>query len=183
MTPEHSTTTTTDSVLLEQLRGGSAKGLSQLYTRYYERVLRFCVSLLKDRQLAEDVAQNVFLKLHLAQQTIRNGDSLQSWLFTVARNLAYNELERKRPAELCDEEIVWDGEAPDDALVVRERKELVDAALVRLHVPYREVLVLRVYEQLSYDEIAAITGTTVASVKSRLFKARKALVEKLQPYI
>jgi len=182
MTPETSASTLSDPVLFEQMRNGNANGFTQLYRRYHGRVLRYCVSLLSDRDWSEDIVQNVFLKLHMSQQTIRDGQSLQSWLFTVARNEAYGGLAKKKPVELTDA-VVWEGESPDDALLSKERTELVNEVLQRLHIPYREVILLRVYEQLSYDEIASITGTTVPSVKSRLFKARKALVRNLQPFI
>jgi RNA polymerase sigma-70 factor (ECF subfamily) len=174
--------TLTDAVLLDQFRSGNAGGLSQLYTRYHGRVLRYCAGLLNDRQQAEDIVQNVFVKLNAAKHTIRSGQSLQSWLFTVARNEAYTEMSKKKATELCDT-VVWDGDSPDDELMLKERKELIDAVLQRLRLPYRDVIVLRVYEQLSYEEIAEITGTTVSSVKSRLFKARKALVTKLHPFL
>jgi len=182
MTPETSAGILSDPVLFEQMRNGNANGLTQLYRRYSGRVLRYCISLLNDRDRSEDIVQNVFLKLHTSQQTIRDGQTLQSWLFTVARNEAYNELAKKKSVELT-EALVWEGESPDDELLSKERKELVHTVLQRLHLPFREVILLRVYEQMSYEEIAAITGTTIPSVKSRLFKARKALVRNLQPFI
>ncbi|HLP16711.1 MAG TPA: sigma-70 family RNA polymerase sigma factor [Bacteroidota bacterium] len=171
-----------DIELLEQLRRGDTIGLSHLYTRYRERLQRYCTGLLKDRDVAEDVVQNVFLKLHTGQDSIRNGQALERWLFTVARNEAYTFLVRKKPLPL-DESIIWEGDSPEDELMLKQRHEIVDAVVQRLHVAYREVIMLRIYEQLSYEEIAEITGTTIPSVKSRLFKARKALINQLQPVI
>jgi RNA polymerase sigma-70 factor, ECF subfamily len=173
--------TPSDSALLDQIQCGNSNGLSQLYERYHERVLRYCVRLLSDRQQAEDIVQNVFLKVLTSGHAIRQGQSIQSWLFTVARNEAYTELGKKKPLAL-DDTLVWNGVLPDDALMSKERDEIIDAVIQHLYLPFREVIMLRVYEQLSYEEIAAITGTTVSSVKSRLFKARKALVLKLNLY-
>ena len=136
---------------------------------------------MKDQQRAEDAVQNVFLKLQTGQQNIRNGQSLQSWLFTVARNEALSDINKKKSVT-ADDSIVWEGDSPEDELLAKERKELIEIVLQRLHAPYREVIILREYERLSYEEIAGITGTTISSVKSRLFKARKALIEKLKPY-
>ena len=136
---------------------------------------------MKDQQRAEDAVQNVFLKLQTGQQNIRNGQSMQSWLFTVAHNEALSDINKKKSVT-ADDSIVWEGDSPEDELLAKERKELIEAVLQRLHAPYREVIILREYERLSYEEIAGISGTTVSSVKSRLFKARKALVEKLKPY-
>lgn len=142
--------------------------------------MRYSLRLLNDSQSAEDVVQNVFLKLQSERSTIRNADSLQSWIFTVARNEAFGEL-RRRKGEALDEEMVWEGELPDDVLTGKSRREVVESALKALYPSFREVIILREYEQLSYDEIAQVTNTTVSSVKSRLFKARKALIEKLKP--
>ena len=125
--------------------------------------------------------QNVFLKLQTGQQNIQNGQSLHSWLFTVAHNEALSDINRKKSVT-ADDSIVWEGDSPEDELLAKERKEVIEIMLQRLHAPYREVIILREYERLSYEEIAGLTGTTVSSVKSRLFKARKALIEKLKPY-
>ncbi len=173
---------TTDSALFEQIRSGNSQAFTQLYERYRVRLRRYCARLLNDEQSAEDVVQNVFIKLHSERETIRSGQSIQSWIFTVARNEAFGEL-RKGKLDPIDEEIVWEGTLPDEELQNRERKEIIDAALQHLHAPFREVIVLREYERLSYEEIASIMDTTISSVKSRLFKARKALIEKLKPYL
>ncbi|MDD8018592.1 MAG: sigma-70 family RNA polymerase sigma factor [Bacteroidota bacterium] len=153
-----------------------------MYTRYCGRVLRYCARLLKDTQAAEDAVQNVFVKLHAGRASIRNGQSLQSWVFTVARNEAFEEL-RRRKGELLSEEIVWEGVLPDEELSKKNRREAIESVLNALYPSFREIIILREYEQLSYDEIAQVTNTTVSSVKSRLFKARKALIEKLKPYL
>ena len=167
--------------MLDLLRSGDRKALGQLYDRYHQHLLRYCVRLLRDEQRAEDAVQNVFLKLQTGQQNIRNGQSMQSWLFTVAHNEALSDINKKKSVT-ADDSIVWEGDSPEDELLAKERKELIEIVLQRLHAPYREVIILREYERLSYEEIAGITGTTISSVKSRLFKARKALIEKLKPY-
>ena len=167
--------------MLDLLRSGDRKALGQLYDRYHQHLLRYCFRLLKDQQRAEDAVQNVFLKLQTGQQNIRNGQSMQSWLFTVAHNEALSDINKKKSVT-ADDSIVWEGDSPEDELLAKERKELIEIVLQRLHAPYREVIILREYERLSYEEIAGITGTTISSVKSRLFKARNALIEKLKPY-
>ena len=171
-----------DSVLLKELQSGHKEALAQLYGRYRERVLKHCTRLLCDEQAAKDVVQNVFMKLQTEHSTVRNGLSLQSWIFTVARNEAFGELRRKKNTVL-DEEILWEGELPDEELAKKDRKEIIESVLNMLYPSFREVIMLREYEQLSYEEIAQVTGLTISAVKSRLFKARKALIQKLQPYL
>ncbi|NUN70838.1 MAG: sigma-70 region 4 domain-containing protein, partial [Bacteroidetes bacterium] len=77
------------------------------------------------------------------------------------------------------DEPVWSGDQPDALMEQQDRTAAVAALLNALYPTYREVIVLREYDQLSYDEIAAVTGTSVASVKSRLFKARRAMLDRL----
>lgn len=163
------------------MRSGDHKALGQLYNRYHQQLVWYCVRLLGDEQCAEDAVQNAFLKLQTGQQRIRNGQYLRSWLFTVARNEALSDL-KKHKSVTADDSIVWDGDSPEDEMLAKERKDVIEIVLRRLRAPFREVIILREYERLPYVEIAAITGTTVSSVKSRLFKARKALIEKLKPY-
>ena len=163
------------------MRGGNRNALGELYNRHHQHLLRCCSRLLKDEHRAKDAVQNVFVKLQTGHQNIRNGQSLQSWLFAVARNEALADIRLKKNIT-ADDSIVWDGDSPEEELLAKERKDVVGIVLQRLSAPYREVIILREYEQLSYEEIAGITGATVSSVKSRLFKARKALIEKLIPY-
>lgn len=163
------------------MHAGDPNALGELYKRHHQHLLRYCSRLLKDEQCAKDAVQNVFVKLQAGQQNIRNGQSLQSWLFTVARNEALADIKLRKNLT-ADDSIAWDGDSPEEELLAKEMNDVVGIVLERLHAPYREVIILREYERLSYEEIAGVTGTTVSSVKSRLFKARKALIEKLKPY-
>lgn len=156
--------------------------LAHLYSRYRQRLIRFCLRLLNDKQSAEDTVQNVFLKLQAEHGTIRNTGSLKSWLFTVARNEVFGELRRKSGLE-PDDELVWNGDLPDEELAKRDRNERITLVLNSLYPAFREVIMLREYEQLSYEEIAQVTGSSIASVKSRLFKARKSMITKLRPFL
>jgi RNA polymerase sigma-70 factor (ECF subfamily) len=78
-----------ESVLFDQLHEGNPRAVEHLYERYRGRLLRFCIRLLGDDSIAEDIVQNVFEKLQKQSATIRSVDGLQSWLFTVARNEAF----------------------------------------------------------------------------------------------
>jgi RNA polymerase sigma-70 factor, ECF subfamily len=114
-----------------------------------------------------------------------SADSLQAWIFTIARNEAYTILRRMRPTEDLDAatENVWDDENPLEKVVQKERKEIVQHCLANLRPVYRELLILREYEQFSYEEISKITGASESSIKSGLFKARKAMGKKLEAIV
>jgi RNA polymerase sigma-70 factor (ECF subfamily) len=120
----------------------------------------------------------MFANIGLLQKT----ESFLPWLFSIARNEVLMHFRRKRWNGTQSGDDVWDETTPYDLVVSTETREIVQQLLRNLKSEYREVLVLREYEQLSYSQIAQITGDTESSVKSRLFKARKALTIKFKEF-
>jgi len=172
-----------DEQLLEQLQLGSPSAFAQLYQRYKHRVYAYCYRLLRDEQRAEDVVQETFLKIHENLYLLQKPEMFRPWLFSIARNEAYTHLRRRRYTEDLESQgdLVWEEDNPLEAVIESDRKNIIQHYLGLLKPHYRELLILREYEQLSYTEIAQITGLTESAVKSGLFKARKALGKKLEP--
>ena len=173
-----------DSDILRRVAQGETAAFAELYRKYQRRLYGYCLRLLGDRDSAEDVMQTVFVRAmeHLA--SLERPELFYSWLFTIARNEIYAGFRAARRNGTVDlSEDVWDEETPHERVVQGETEALVEDGLSRLKPEYREVLVLRQFEKLSYAEIAAITGTTVSSVESRLFRARKALMKYLEPFL
>ena len=174
-----------------ELVGRSCKGdrgaFSALYEKYQRRVFAFCYRLTASRETAEDAVQTTFLKAFQSLATLDDHRLFYYWLFTIARNEVFGHLRQRQGNSvttfLDDAEEVWDGESPHEQLVREETDALVNRLLGQLKTEYREVLILRQYESLSYSEIAAITGDSISSEESRLFKARKALAKRLAPYV
>ena len=154
-----------------------------VYQSYAAGVFAYCLKILADRQLAEDVVQETFLKVQQHAKSIQRNESFRSWIFRIARNEALMQLRKRRLDGQLEDESVWSEDTPHQQLIALERSEIVNSLLDNLKHEYREVLVLLVYESMSYAEIAAITGATESSVKSRIFRARKAMLEKLEPYV
>lgn len=171
-----------DEYLIERLREGDPRALGILYERYKNPVYAYCHRLLNDQQAAEDAVHDTFLKIRYAIHTLQQVQSFRSWLFRVARNEAYTFLRRTRNFDGLDEQDVWEAQTPLEQFVEEETTQIVQLLMNVLRPEYREVLILREYEGLSYAEIAEVTGATESSVRSRLFKARKALTMKLMPY-
>lgn len=173
--------TLTDGQLLERIRVGEGQAFAHLYHRYKHRVYAYCYRLLRHPQNAEDATQETFLKVHRSLHQLDKSASLLTWIFSIARNEAFTILRRVRPVEEIheDTEAMWDDDSPLDRIVEKERAEIVQLCLGLLKPMYRELLILREYEQLSYAEIAQITGLTESAVRSGLFKARKAIGKKL----
>lgn len=173
---------TTDEYLIERLREGDLRALGFLYERYKNTVYAFCLRLLNDEQAAEDATHDALIKAREAIHSLNDTRSFKAWLLCIARNEAYTFLRRTRNTNGLAEDNVWDEHTPLEEMISSETTELVQRLLSRLKPEYREVLILREYEGLSYAEIAAATGATESSVKSRIFKARKALTKKMMPY-
>lgn len=175
-----------DVDLLSKIRAGDKRSFTALYEKYSRRLFGYCYRLIQDRHAAEDIVQMTFSKAFESLNGLDKPELFYYWLFSIARNEVYGFIRQKRSNgvvhSLDDEVDVWDTESPHTQMVQKETSELVRDVLNQLKAEYREVLILRQYDKLSYAEIAAITGDTISSVESRLFKARKALAKKLGPY-
>jgi RNA polymerase sigma-70 factor, ECF subfamily len=175
-----------DRELLSEMADGDELAFAALYNRHKETVYAFCVKMLQDRIMAQDVLQDVFFKAFQRRDQLREVESLKAWLLRVARNRCLNLLrDNRRTSHLGEEEgavIPSTLPTPLAEMVHSEQVVLLNECLRALSPPYREVIVLREYQNLSYEDIADVTDTTVSSVKSRLFKARRKLSELLAPY-
>lgn len=171
-----------DRQLLQRLRDGDTRALAHLYERYRRRLYGYCARLLADPSQAEDAVQETFLKLRSRGDGIAEAGALRPWLYRVARNEALGMIRRRAAGEAVDADAVWDEETPQSALERKDTADVVRAVLTGLKHEYRDVILLREFEGLSYAEIAAVTGDSEGSVKSRLFKARKAMAKKLAPW-
>ncbi len=171
-----------DEHLVMELRNGSVDAFAELYRRYKRHIFTFCLRLTGDQSLAEDATHDTFLKMYSKISMLNDPGTLRSWLYSIARNGVYKQLSRNQRNGSLEDESVWIEETPLIIVERREVKEIMSVCVGALKAEYKEVLYLREYEQHSYEEIAVITGDSVSSVKSRLFKARKALAQKLKPF-
>jgi RNA polymerase sigma-70 factor (ECF subfamily) len=139
--------------------------------------------LVRNDQDAEDIVQESFMKALTAADEFRGHDA-RAWLFTIVRNTAINLLRRRRSDRLVpwqDEmpEPVDTGADPESAVLSSSRRERIRAAIASLPDDYREALILREFEGLSYKEIASVINTPIGTVMSRLSRARSLLLEQL----
>ncbi len=176
--------TLTDEQLGFRLLSGDPEAPGVIYERFKTGLYRFCLRLLSDSEAAQDIVHETIVIMISRRHSLQNPSALKSWLFTIARNEAFAFLRSRRFTDPLDEEkdLLFDGSTPPEAMEHRERSEMLAALLDRLLPQYKEVLVLREFEGMNYEEIAAVTGSTVSSIKSRLFKARNALSVSLQKY-
>ena len=179
---ENSLSAQSDEQLIYNLKLGLQDAFASLYQRYKRNIYSFCLTLSADRLLAEDATHDTFIKMQQNIHTLNEVSVFRSWLFAIARNQVYTLLQKQKPTGRLTDELIWPGEQPDAAAESLEEREMISLCIHALKPEYREILTLREFEQLSYAEIAMITGNSESSVKSRLFKARRALAEKLRLY-
>ena len=139
----------------------------------------YCLRWVKDEDVAKDIMQDTFVRVHQGLNNLRNGTVLRVWLFTIARNLALNSVTRTRASDSSVEELMPHDDNPYEAIQHQEEVKTVSSAIECLVPELREVAVLREYEGLSYREIAEVVGISEANVKVRLHRARKALAAQL----
>jgi RNA polymerase sigma-70 factor, ECF subfamily len=177
----------TDERLLERAASGDAAAFQILYERYRDAIFRFTYRLLGSVEAAEDVTQDCFLSLIKDPGRFDPARaSLRTYLYAAARNLAlkqFNYFSRATPIdELQEEPADSNDDQPVRRVLDQELAAQVENAISTLPPLQREALVLFEYEDLSLAEIAAIVGADIGTVKSRLFRARERLRQKLSRY-
>lgn len=161
-----------DEALMQEFRGGSRAAFEEIFARYRAPLYGFFRRRLASRERAEDLTQDAFLAVIRGSERYEPRAPLRSYLFGIAWKLLL--AERRKGARTVDVEAEASATAaPDEALWVRQ-------ALTRLDAGEREVLLLREYDQLSYTEIAALLRIPVNTARSRLFRARMALKDRLE---
>lgn len=166
--------------------------LDTLILRYQHRLLRYLLYLTSNREQAEDLFQEVWMRVLVRGGQFNGKARFDTWLFTVARNLVID-LRRKRTMSSLDEmfencgeedrpmgvEIAADGPSPFDQCSGLEDRDRLVAALMQMEPLYREVMVLRFQEDLSLEEIATVTRAPLSTVKSRLYRGLASMKAKL----
>ncbi len=168
-----------------RVREGDRAAFETLFRRYTPRLLGFLSRMVPERARAEELAQEVFVRVYQARGRYEPSARFSTWLFGIAHRLALNELAlayraRERPLDTAPELPHGEDEASlDDQLDARRRIELLREALVKLPERQRAALLLRSEQGLGYEEIGEVLGASVSSVKSLLHRARERLLAEL----
>lgn len=181
-----------DAELVRRILGGEGDLFTDLVDRYKTRLYRFIERYTNDAEDARDVTQDVFIKVYGALDSYDSKYKFSTWLFRIAGNAAIDQLRRRRvktvPLEFPNDE---DGARTIDPRDLRpdplaelgraRLRKALDEAIERLPDDYRELISLRHYGELPYEEIAELKGLPLGTVKNKLFRARQALRDLLPP--
>ena len=191
MTPE-TDTIHADELLIERVKAGDMVAYNVMVTRYYDRIFARVSQLLNNKQDAEEVTQDAFIRAQRGLENFRGDASFSTWLYQIATNLAHNRywywFRRKRDQSISlDQPLSDDGsltlenvmpcadENPAEAVVTQEFVDRVSGCMHELNEKHKEVLILRNLKNLTYDEIAQQLEISVGTVKSRIARARESL--------
>jgi RNA polymerase sigma-70 factor (ECF subfamily) len=176
--------------LIAAARRGDHEAFRHLFERWARPVVSFVYDMVGDRALAEDLAQETFVRAYKYLSALRDETKFSTWLFSIAKNVAREHLRsahgRSRKVDLDDETVLelQDGRpTPAGALLDKELNGVVLGALGALDEDKRLVFTLKIFQQRSYEEIAEITGFSVPKVKTDLHRARTEMRRRMSPYL
>jgi RNA polymerase sigma-70 factor (ECF subfamily) len=185
-----------DEDLMAKAALDDARAFTELVRRYQTRVVHLVSRLLNDREVSEDIAQEVFVRVHLHRRNYRTGSKFSTWLFTIAANLAKNEMRRRKRRrnwtsldemqETLKDASLQFADKKSNRQEDMEREQLsgvVGEAIATLPDRYRIALVLRDIEGLAYEEIGLALKIPGGTVRSRINRARLMLKRKLEPWL
>jgi RNA polymerase sigma-70 factor (ECF subfamily) len=164
----------TDEQLMEAVKNGDLKQASVLFDRFHKRIFNFLARMTNDRELAEDITQNVFERMLKYRTSYKPELRFQSWIYQMARNSFsdyYQKQKQTAPVKMEVEKL--DDQLPDvmEALEQEENEKRLIKALAQLPDDYRELLVLTRFQHLKYEEVANYLEMTVANVKVKVHRA------------
>ena len=189
-----------DAQLVERAKGGDPKAFEMLVVKYQRRIERLIARMVRDVDLVQDIAQESFIRAYRALPQFRGDSAFYTWLYRIAVNTAKKALvDLKRDPLVTEsaragmnddddetsrpERELSDGETPDAVLASKEIAQTVNAAIEALSDDLRQAITLREIEGLSYEEIAELMNCPIGTVRSRIFRARESIAQRLRPLL
>jgi len=188
-----------DAELIERFKRGDRRAFEMLVVKYQRRIERLIARMVRDVDLVEDIAQETFIRAYRALPQFRGDSAFYTWLYRIAVNSAKKALsDMKRDPVITEaafalrdeddetsraETELTDGETPESLLASKEIAAAVNSAIEALSEDLRQAITLREIEGLSYEEIAEAMNCPIGTVRSRIFRAREAIAERLRPHV
>ena len=189
-----------DALLVERVKRGDARAFELLVLKYRRRIERLVARIVRDPDSVADVAQETFIRAYRALPNFRGESAFYTWLYRIAVNTAKKEAaDQRRQVVISEsalaqdeddgdetsrpESTLTDGETPEAVLASREIARAVNAAVEELSEDLRQAVTLREIEGLSYEEIAQVMNCPIGTVRSRIFRAREAIAQRVRPML
>ncbi len=189
-----------DALLVDRVKRGDVRAFELLVVKYQRRIERLIGRMVRDVDIVQDIAQETFIRAYRALPQFRGESAFYTWLYRIAVNTAKKSLmDLKRDPLVTEsalasrdddgdetsrvENELSDGETPDALLASKEIAQAVNAAIEALSEDLRQAITLREIEGLSYEEISDVMNCPIGTVRSRIFRAREAIAERLRPLL
>ncbi len=188
-----------DAPLIDRFKQGDMRAFEMLVVKYQRRIERLIGRMVRDVDLVPDIAQETFIRAYRALPQFRGESTFYTWLYRIAVNSAKRALLELKRDPLVTESMIagqdeedetsfagselTDGETPESLMSSREVAATVNAAIEALSEDLRQAITLREIEGLSYEEIAEAMNCPIGTVRSRIFRAREAIAERLRPLL
>lgn len=189
-----------DTLLVERAAAGDKAAFEMLVVKYQRRIERLVGRMVRDSDLVQDIAQDTFIRAYRALPQFRGDSAFYTWLYRIAVNTAKKALiELKRDPVVIESSIgpsgenddetsrtgreLTDGATPEAVLASKEIATAVNAAIEALSEDLRQAIMLREIDGFSYEEIAELMNCPIGTVRSRIFRAREAIAQKLRPLL
>jgi RNA polymerase sigma-70 factor, ECF subfamily len=189
-----------DALLVERVKQGDVRAFEMLVVKYQRRIERLIGRMVRDVDLVQDIAQETFIRAYRAMPQFRGDSAFYTWLYRIAVNTAKKSLvDLKRDLLVTEsarggrdddgdetsrvENELTDGETPEALMASKQIAAAVNSAIEDLSEDLRQAIVLREIEGLSYEEIADAMNCPIGTVRSRIFRAREAIAERLRPML
>lgn len=192
--------TEADALLVDRVKQGDVRAFEMLVVKYQRRIERLIGRMVRDVDLVQDIAQETFIRAYRALPQFRGESAFYTWLYRIAVNTAKKTLgDLKRDPLVTEsarmgrdedgeetsrvENELTDGETPEALLASKQIAAAVNSAIEDLSEDLRQAITLREIEGLSYEEIAEVMNCPIGTVRSRIFRAREAIAERLRPML
>lgn len=185
-----------DHNLVQRVQRGDKVAFEMLFTKYQRRVSRLVSRFVRSDAEVEDIVQESFIKAYRALGSFRGDSAFYTWLYRIAVNTAKNYLvaASKRPISLTqfeknddddfeEDHFMSDAATPESELITKQIAETVNKTMNELPADLREAIMLREIEGMSYEDIADSMGCPIGTVRSRIFRAREAISQKIKPML
>lgn len=184
---------TDDFTLIRAVKAGDHRAFEELVGRYQRQVANLIYVTMGNADVVDDIAQEVFIRVYRSLPNFKFDASFFSWIYRITKNLCIDEVRKKKIRRVLSLDFLTEDalektkqnkthETPTDSVLSDEKKQVILSALQKLSPEHREIIVLREYEDFSYNEIAEKLHLSLEAVKSRIFRARTELRKILSDY-